>query len=97
MRILNVEVHPHLRMRMLQRGITLEEIEVVMNEGWDAKDAKPGTLGKVFVFRYNEEWEGVKYEQKEVSVYYKEIDEERVILTAKARYGKDFFRERGRG
>jgi len=34
---------------MEQRGVTLEEIERTLNEGWDATDAKPGTFGKVFL------------------------------------------------
>ena len=37
------------------------------------------------------------YEEKEVSVYYREVGDERVILTTKARYGKDFPRERETG
>jgi len=51
--ISEADLHPHLKARMSQRGITIEEIERVLNEGWEATDAKPGTLGKVFVFLYN--------------------------------------------
>ena len=75
---------------MSQRGITQEEIERTLNEGWEATDAKPGTLGKVMVFPYGAEWEGQFYEEKEVSVYYKSVGEHLVLLTVKARYGKDF-------
>ncbi len=75
---------------MSQRGITIEEIERVLNEGWDATDAKPGTLGKVFVFLYNRIWEGKLFEEKEVSVYYKLVNNRVSLLTAKARYGKGF-------
>jgi hypothetical protein len=77
---------------MHQRGITREEIEHTLNEGWEASDAKPGTLGKVFVFPYQMEWEGQFYEEKEVTVYYKLTPEGILLLTAKARYGKDFLR-----
>ena len=73
---------------MLQRGITREEIEAVLNEGREATDSKPGTLGKLFVFEYNNVWEGKLFEEKEVSVYYKFINDNIVLLTAKARYGK---------
>jgi hypothetical protein len=48
--ITEADLHSHLRARMHQRGITREEIERVLNEGWKATDAKPGTLGKVMVF-----------------------------------------------
>ena len=75
---------------MVQRGVTKEEIEHTLNEGWEAPDAKPGTSGKVFVFPYQAEWEGQFFEEKEVTVYYKRIENAIVLLTAKARYGKGF-------
>ncbi|MBO9363200.1 MAG: DUF4258 domain-containing protein [Thermoflexus sp.] len=92
LRITEAHLHPHLRMRMHQRGITLEEIERVMNEGWEAPDAKPGTWGRVLVFPYGREWEGQYFEEKEVRVYYKLTPEGIVLLTAIARYGKGFLR-----
>jgi hypothetical protein len=42
------------------------------------------------VFPYQEDWEGRWYEEKEVSVYYKVVEGVLVLLTVKARYGKDF-------
>lgn len=82
------DIHPHLRARMYQRGVTKEEIEKVMNEGLEADDAKAGTCGKVLVFPYNRNWEGINFEEKEVRVYYKIIEGEVIVLTVKARYGK---------
>ncbi len=73
---------------MEQRGVTREELEWTLNEGWDATDAKAGTLGKVMVFPFQAEWEGRFYEEKEVTVYYKLTDEGVILLTVKARYGK---------
>ena len=93
-RITQADLHPHLWARMHQRGITLEEIEQTLNEGWEATDAKPGTLGRVMVFRYEAEWEGQFYQEKEVTVYYKVTDEGLILLTAKARYGQGFPRGR---
>jgi hypothetical protein len=75
---------------MAQRGIRREEIERTVNDGWEATDAKPGTLGKVMVFPFQEQWEGRMYEEKEVSVYYKIIEGMLVLLTVKARYGRSF-------
>ena len=89
-RITEADLHPHLRARMEQRGITRQEIEHTLNAGWAASDAKPGTKGKVFVFDYRAEWLGHFFEEKEVTVYYKVIGEAIALLTAKARYGKDF-------
>ncbi|MCD6567804.1 MAG: DUF4258 domain-containing protein [Dehalococcoidia bacterium] len=75
---------------MLQRGITRKEIEKVLSDGWEADDSKQGTLGKVFVFSYEKDWEGVSFEEKEVRVYYKFAGGEVTLLTAMARYGKGF-------
>jgi len=83
-------LHSHLRARMRQRGISKEEIELTLNKGWDATDAKPGTLGKVMVFPFQAEWEGRFYEEKEVTVYYKMTDTGIILLTAVARYGDSF-------
>ena len=89
-RITDADLHPHLRARMHQRGISRKEIERTLNEGWEASDAKSGTLGKVLVFPYEKEWEGQFYEEKEVTVYYKLAAEGIILLTAIARYGKGF-------
>jgi len=53
-------------------------------------EPKPGTLGKVFVFVYNRIWEGKLFEEKEVSVYYRLVNNRVSLLTVKARYGKGF-------
>lgn len=84
------DIHPHLRARMRQRGVTRLEVERALNEGWNASDAKSGTSGKVIVFPYQAEWEGCFYEEKEVTVYYKQLHGRHALLTVKARYGKDF-------
>mgnify|MGYP006306553629 CR=1 FL=1 len=83
--------HPHLRARMRQRGISLEEINLTIAEGLEAAEAKPGTFGKVKVFPYNKEWEGQMYKEKEVTVFYKITQSKDIILlTALARYGEQF-------
>jgi len=79
---------------MEERGITREEIERTLNEGWDAEDTRPGTSGKVLVLSYHKEWEGEFYEEKEISAYYKLKEGELILLTVKARYGKEFERKR---
>ena len=75
---------------MQQRGIAQEEIERTLNEGWEAADAKPGTWGKCMIFSYQTQWEERFYEEKEVTVYYKIVDERLILLTVKTRYGRDF-------
>jgi hypothetical protein len=93
MKIKESDIHVHIKTRMLQRGISMAEIETTLNKGWDADDAVEGTIGKVFVFPYNAEWEGKFFEEKEVTVYYKYKGVKFIILTAKARYGKQFLRK----
>lgn len=90
MKIKDTDIHHHLRARMLQRGINKEEIEITINKGWSAEDAKKGTIGKTFVFPYNNYWEDKFYDEKEVTVYYKMKEGKMVLLSAKARYGKNF-------
>jgi len=84
------DIHPHLQSRMIQRGITLEELKYTLNKGWDAEDSKSGTIGKTMVYEYHKDWEGQFYEEKEVTVYYKIVDNHIVLLTVKSRYGKSF-------
>ncbi|MEE8329195.1 MAG: DUF4258 domain-containing protein [Thermodesulfovibrionia bacterium] len=90
MKIRDAGIHHHLRARMLQRGISKEEIEMTITKGWSAEDAKEGTIGKTRVFPYNNYWEDKYYEEKAVTVYYKMKEGKIVLLTSKARYGKNF-------
>lgn len=86
------DLHGHLRARMTQRGVTLEEIQETLKNGWSATDCRPGTLGQVLVFSYRAQWEGRFYDEKEVTVYYKTKDGQLILLTVKARYGEGFLR-----
>ena len=63
-----------------------------MDEDWNARDAKAATLGKVTVFVFDCEWEGKHYKEKEVTVYYKIVGNDVVVLTANASYGDEFNR-----
>jgi len=89
-RVAEADLHPHLLARMRQRGVTREDIELTLKEGWEAADAKIGTLGKSLVFAYAAEWEGEFYLVKEVTVYYKRTEKGIILLTVKARYGQGF-------
>lgn len=59
-----------------------------MAKGRNVEDAKIGTFGKALVFPYNNEWEDNFFDEKEVRVYYKFINDHFMLLTVKARYGK---------
>jgi len=93
MRLTDADFHVHITARMAQRGITRDDVERAINEGWDATDAKPGVLGKVIVLPFNATWENRFYAEKEVSVYFKQVENRIILLTAKARYGKGFPRK----
>jgi len=82
-----IEVHPHLKARMKERGVILEEIETTIENGYSCKDAKPGTYCKVYIFPYNKDWSGKIFKEKEVTGYYKYIDDDINVLTVKTRYG----------
>ena len=59
------DLHDHLRgARMAQRRITVAEIEQTLNRGWEASNAKAGTIGKVLVFEYGQVWEGSTYPRR---------------------------------
>ncbi len=93
MPLTDADFHAHILARMHQRGVTRQEVERTLAEGWPADDAKQGTLGKVLVFAYNKEWEGRFYAEKEVTVYYK-LGVGLILLTVKARYGQGFPQKR---
>lgn len=84
--------HSHVRRRMEQRGVTEEEVRETLDQGWEASDAKAGTKGRTQVFLYDRMWEGTYYDEKEVTVYFKIVEDELILLTVLARYGKDFAR-----
>lgn len=90
MNILEDDLHPHILSRMSQRGVTFKELAHVVAYGRPAAHAKAGTVGKVAVFPYNAVWEGVYYDEKEVTVYYRKAETGHVLLTVIARYGAGF-------
>jgi hypothetical protein len=79
---------------MEQRGVTLAEINMVLQNGWACDDAKPGTSCRMLVFTHEQTWQGRIYAEKEVTVYFKLINNALIVLTVKARYGSDFPRRR---
>jgi len=75
---------------MVQRGVSKDEIEKVLNDGWEAQDAKSGTQGKTMVFVIATEAAETPHSEQEVTVYYKHIDRQLILLPVKARYGQHF-------
>ncbi len=91
-KIKDSDIHAHIKARMKQRGISIEEIQTVLAEGWNAEDSVAGTIGRVFVFSYKAEWEGKFFEKKEITVYYKYKEKTYRMLTAMTSGHNEFFR-----
>ncbi|HDH31612.1 MAG TPA: DUF4258 domain-containing protein [Candidatus Wolfebacteria bacterium] len=85
-----LDFHPHILKRMVQRGVTKTEVESTLEDGKFAENAKEGTIGKVQIFKFEGYWEGKYYKKKEVSVYYKTKNTDLILLTVIARYGNTF-------
>jgi hypothetical protein len=60
------DLHPHLKNRMEQRGVTLAEVELVLNAGQEAASAKPGTIGRIMVIPYEADGKGVFTNRKKL-------------------------------
>jgi hypothetical protein len=85
----SLNFHEHIRKRLTTRGISEAEVRSVLEHGWPGTDAQPSTGCLVLVFPFNATWEGRHYEEKEVTVF-KVVNDELLLLTAKARYGFNF-------
>lgn len=85
-----LDFHEHIRKRLITRGISESEVRSVLDHGWPGTDAQPSAGCRVLVFPFNAAWEGCPYQEKEVTVYFKVVNDELVLLTAKARYGSNF-------
>ena len=46
MKIRESDIHNHLKIRMLQWGITFEEIKRTINDGWNTTEVRIGTQGR---------------------------------------------------
>lgn len=86
----SLDFHDHIRKRLITRGISESEVRSVLEHGWPGTDAQPSTGCRVLVFPYNDTWEGRHHQEKEVTVYFKVVNDALVLLTAKARYGSNF-------
>lgn len=86
----SLDFHEHIRKRLITRGISEAEVRSVLEHGWPGTDAQRSTGCRVLVFPFNADWEGRHYQEKQVTVYFKVVKDEVVLLTAKARYGSNF-------
>lgn len=88
--MVNLQFHDHIRRRMAARGVLESEVLAALETGWPCDDAQSGTDCRTMVFEFRAEWEGRWFEEKEVTVYFKDVEDSFILLTAKARYGSNF-------
>jgi Domain of unknown function (DUF4258) len=84
---MKIRIDPHARSRMPIRGISPQEVELVLQHGASTL-ARGGRKAKEMVFPYSANWLGRIYPEKKVRVVYIEEEEEIVVVTALAYYGR---------
>jgi hypothetical protein len=82
---MNLRIHPHARLRMVERGITEEEIIQTIDTG-ERFAAKYGRQGFRREFIFGKAWQGKSYAMKQIEVYAVVENEEHVVITALAKY-----------
>lgn len=85
-----VDFSEHFRTRMARRGATPQEVEETLAHGWPCGDARPGAECRVAVFRFEADWEGRWFAEKELTVYFKYDGDQFIFVTLKTRYGAGF-------
>jgi hypothetical protein len=63
-----VDIHPHARARLTERGATVEEVVAVVNGG-ERFAAKFGRTGFRRNFPFDGQWRGKMYRAKQVEAY----------------------------
>ena len=81
---MNVQLHPHARIRIAERGATVEEVIETVESG-ERFPAKFGRTGFRKNFTFGGEWRGRRYATKQVEAY--AIEENGwLVLTVIVRY-----------
>jgi hypothetical protein len=82
---LPVDIDPHARERMLERGATEEEVVSTIHEG-ERFPAKYGRTGFRRNFRFEGVWRGRSYGTKQLEVFAVDEDGRWVVITVIARF-----------
>lgn len=84
---MKIRIDPHALARMPFRGISTEEVAEVLRRGQEAQ-ARGERRAKEMVFAHEQLWAGRHYDQKKVRVVYMVEDDEIVVVTVLAYYGR---------
>jgi hypothetical protein len=85
---MQVELHPHAKERLSERGATPAEVIETVLSG-ERFPAKFGRMGFRKVFVYNAIWRGRMYSQKEVEAIAVNVPNGILVLTVVTRFFED--------
>ncbi len=84
---MKIQITPHALSRMPQRGATEVEVTTVLERG-QAIAARGNRRERELVFPHSKEWAERLYDEKKVKVVYIEEEDEIVVVTVLAYYGR---------
>ena len=65
---MEINIHPHAKERLKERGASVEEIEITIRKG-EQFQAKYGRKGFRHNFIFENNWRGKKYNTKQIEAY----------------------------
>ncbi|MEW6103526.1 MAG: DUF4258 domain-containing protein [bacterium] len=80
-----IDIHPHAKERLKERGATEEEIIKTIEEG-ERFRAKFGRIGFRRNFACESIWRGKKYKTKQIELYAVKEDENFIVITVLVKY-----------
>ena len=84
---MKIQIEPHTLQRAEERGTSIEEIEIVLEQGVEIP-ARGNRKAKAKVFIFRQERLGRYYEEKRVEVIYVEENDTIITVTVYVFYGE---------
>lgn len=84
---MKIQIEPHTLQRAEERGTTIEEIQIVLEQGMEIP-ARGNRKAKAKVFTFKKERLGKYYEDKRVEVIYVEEADTIITVTVYVFYGE---------
>ena len=82
---MKVELHPHAKQRIAERGATKKEVVQTVKSG-ETFPAKFGRTGFRLNFQYDKAWRGKKYSTKQVEAYAVQEQNRWLVVTVIVKY-----------
>ena len=80
-----VNLHPHARDRLEERGATKDEVQITVEQG-EQFPAKFDRTGFRRNFRFDQDWRGKHYNTKQIEAYAVQEGEDWLVITIITRY-----------